>query len=197
MPPWTNATRCHQRHTPGRGSHQTPRHWLLIKRPSQLMPITLTVPDTCLWPNCHSTHSPLGPEQGAHHRVKPYNVSMTTLLQQLEIPWATRSPPPLLLTMCYYTFAGVRFTCGHTMPIWLEWLVHPCEDMGCWTSLNHPQLCDGCMETCHTILNVNSSRILNHTSWECNPCRIYRAQQEGCTPICQHWVQIWLRIPHS
>jgi hypothetical protein len=106
-------------------------------------------------------------------------------------------PPPLLLTMCYYTFAGVRFACGHTMPIRLERLVHPCEDIGCRTSLTHPQPCDGCMETYYTILNVDSSCILNCASRECNPCRIYQAQQEGRTPIRRHRVRIRPRIPHS
>jgi hypothetical protein len=56
-------------------------------------PLTLTVPNTHLWPDCHSAHSLLGPEQGTHHGVKLYDISTATLLQQLEIPWATRSPP--------------------------------------------------------------------------------------------------------
>jgi hypothetical protein len=109
-------------------------------------------------------------------KVLPQVAGCTKLL-------GTGSPP--LPPMCYYMFAGIQFTCGHTMPVQLEWLVNPCEDTGCQTSLNHLQLCDTCMDTYYTTFNVDSSHLLTCASCECNPCWIYQAQQEGCTPT--HW----------
>jgi hypothetical protein len=96
---------------------------------------------------------------------------------------ATHSPLAIIPSMCHYVFIGVRYGCGHTVPVRIGRLVVPCEDAGCRTSLNHPQPCSTCMENCYTVIDVASTQVLTHTTRECNPCRVRRAQREGRTPM--------------
>jgi hypothetical protein len=96
---------------------------------------------------------------------------------------ATHSPLAITPSMCHYVFIGVRYGCGHTVPVRIGRLVVPCEDAGCRTSLNHPQPCSTCMENCYTVIDVASTQVLARTARECNPCRVRQAQREGRTPL--------------